>query len=217
MSQPITGVPQSGTVDPQSGTGTDPTGTGAVIPPAADPNATPPAKTYTEAEVEALRARMTAADKNNAAAQAALKKLTDAQLSEQERVAKDLEDTKKVNADLEVKVQKQAVENAFLLDSTYKWKNPASALKLVDLSEVTVEDDGKVKGMKAALDALAKSDPYLLDDASGSTDEDDKGKEKGPSGSTGAPGTTRQHGKGTDATTLANKWPGMRGRVPASG
>lgn len=67
------------------------------------------------------------------------------------------------------------LENAFLQDNTYSWHNPSRALKLADLSDVEIEDDGSVHGLKAALDKLAKSDAYLINQESkGKGKSDDK-------------------------------------------
>jgi chromosome segregation ATPase len=64
---------------------------------------------------------------------------------------------------------------AFLQDNTYAWHNPGRALKLADLSEVEIDDDGTVTGLKSALDKLAKTDSYLI------KTEGEKQKEKPPS------------------------------------
>lgn len=47
-----------------------------------------------------------------------------------------------------------------------RFRNPATAVKLLDLSGVSVDDEGVVDaaGVKALLDSLAESDPYLLKD-----------------------------------------------------
>lgn len=66
------------------------------------------------------------------------------------------------------------LENAFLTDNSYEWHNPRRALSLADLSEVEIDDDGKVHGLKQALDALAKSDAYLLKSKKGDETEDEE-------------------------------------------
>lgn len=79
------------------------------------------------------------------------------------------EQAKQQLAELSTKLEKSdaviatlSLENAFLKDNTHEWANPAAALKLADLSQVEIGEDGTVEGLRAALDALAKSDPYLL-------------------------------------------------------
>jgi hypothetical protein len=55
-----------------------------------------------------------------------------------------------------------SLQNAFLQDNAYAWEDSEAALALVDLSGVEIDDDGKVQGMKVALDKLAKAKPYLV-------------------------------------------------------
>lgn len=64
--------------------------------------------------------------------------------------------------DLQTKNQNARLEIAFLADNTYEWVNPGQALKLADLSDVEIDDDGKVHGLVSALEALATSSPHLL-------------------------------------------------------
>lgn len=66
------------------------------------------------------------------------------------------------NKNLKKDVQGARLANAFLADNTYEWVNPSQALKLADLSDVEFDDDGKVHGLKSALEALANSSPHLL-------------------------------------------------------
>jgi hypothetical protein len=210
MSQPTGDGTQSVVIpDPQGGTGTDPNA-GTTDPGTGTPPGEPgTAKTYTQAEMDAIMARMQAADRTAAQKTADLKKITDAQLSEQEKKEQDLKDAQEKASKLAVRVQEQAVENAFLTDRTYSWVNPGSALKLLDRDGVTVDDDGKVQGMKAALDKLAKSDSYLIK----TPDGDDASGGKGKQGTTGSTGTNRQHGQGNDRAKWERDFPAMRGRV----
>lgn len=59
-------------------------------------------------------------------------------------------------------ISRLALENAFLRDNTYSWQNTSAALRLVDMDNVEIESDGKISGLKSALDKLAKDNPYLL-------------------------------------------------------
>lgn len=58
------------------------------------------------------------------------------------------------------------------------FRDPQDAFQMIDLATVEIDDDGKVQGVKAALEALAKAKPYLLEP------EDDTGADLGspPSG-----------------------------------
>jgi|SRR6185312_3032076 len=222
MSQP-TGGAQSGATDPtaQSGqtgelntTGTDPS-TGADPAQSGQQTSTQAPETVSRADFEAVSARMQAADRAKAAAEKKLKDIEDAKLSEAERTQQELQAAK---AELEAERQKnqqQALENAILMDQTYsgKWHNPKTVLQIIDREyrELITFDDGKPKGVKAALDKLAKDHAYLLKPAEGASDNG-TGK-----GATGASGTSRQHGQATNREQLASKWPAMRGRVASNG
>lgn len=87
---------------------------------------------------------------------------------------------KQVEAEAE-KVKKLRIDNAFLT-SDVEWVDAEAALRLVDLSDVEIKDDGTVKGLKEALEALATAKPYLVkpkeEEAKGK-----KGKGKGKAGS----------------------------------
>jgi hypothetical protein len=98
------------------------------------------------------------------------------------------------------------IENEFLASNKYTWHNPKRALQVADLSEVTITEDGKVEGLDKALDALAKSDPYLLKKSDGTDDGD------GPDGKSGSgAGSGRKDDKKTvDKETLAKKYPALR-------
>ena len=95
------------------------------------------------------------------------------------------------------------VENAFMASKKFAWKNPKAALRLVDLSEVEINERGEVDGLDEALAALAESDPYLLE----TKVEKEDPKEKRPPA--GQPTGTRK--KGTpDREALLNKYPALR-------
>lgn len=90
-------------------------------------------------------------------------------------------------------------------DALAKFKNPKTAFRLLDLSEVEIDEDGDITGLDDAIKALVKSDPYLLDS---SKDEDDEDDEK--SGPIGQP-TGRKRGKGNpNRDKLLDKYPALR-------
>lgn len=215
MAQPD-GASGTGPNDPQSGTpGTgDGTGaTGASGTPEAGATGTPPAngtaggQTFTAAEYEALRARMVAADQRAATKEAELKQLVDKDLPEMDKLRRDLEETKTRETQATEALATLRIENAFLTDNTHQWQNPATALKLLDRSKITVDADGKVEGMKVALEALSKSDTYLLKPAQAP----EGGDTTPPLGTPPANG-----GAGKDAATnkagMVKRFPAMRGR-----
>jgi hypothetical protein len=101
--------------------------------------------------------------KANADAAKRLAEIEDANASEMEKAVKtaraegETEATKRANARL-------IAAEARALAAEAKFRNPALAVKTVDLSGVTVGDDGEVDSaaIRSALDDLAKSDPYLV-------------------------------------------------------
>lgn len=207
----------------QSGDGTDPqsgqaggeggsTGTGAQSGDSGQSGSTTGTgtETVTKAEFDALRARMQAADQRASKAEGDLKQLRDKDLPEMEKVKKDLAEAAEERDKLRATNRDLQISNAFLTDNTYEWRNPATALKLLDRSKLDFDGEGNVTGMKNALEALAKSDDYLLKPkADGGGDGD--GKQTGPPGTAagnGAPGNTGS-GKGK----LEGRFSALRGRA----
>lgn len=101
-------------------------------------------------------------------------------------------------------VRELRLSNAFLTDNTFEWHNPRRALSLADLSDVEIDDDGTVHGLKKALEALAKSDSYLVK-------EKEKEEDETPQ-STGDPkNPSKKQKKGdADAEALKNKYSALR-------
>lgn len=161
-------------------------------------------------EYEAVRLRMQAADKRASDLEAKLTAEQRAKMDENERTKAELADAKTAMETMKDQLSKAQMEVAFLKDNSHKWRNPAAALKLADLSGVEVGDDGTVKGLKQALDALAKSDAYLLETETTNESSNDNGK-----GATGRTGIHPQNGQqsGSGRTELEKKFPGLRGRV----
>lgn len=93
-----------------------------------------------------------------------------AELSEKDRaeeLAKKAEEEKEKLAqqlaELQQQLQQEKIANEFIKQATAQ--NIAyidDALKLADLSAVKVDEDGKVKGVKEAVQALVESRPYLV-------------------------------------------------------
>lgn len=172
----------------------------------------PPAKTLAEvqAELDATIRRMQAADRNNSAAQVELKKFQDAQLTEQDRAKRDLAEAQAEREKLAAEKEALEIKVAFLADTTYKWKNPDHALRLIDLSDVKM-DKGKLTGLKEAMKGLADEAKYLLADTSAG-DGNTGGTPPPPAGST-VPMTGGQGGNGSpNAASLAKDFPALRTR-----
>lgn len=106
-----------------------------------------------------------AAEKRARAAEAELEKLRTASQSEQEKA---IAAARKEGAD---EVSKRVndrlkASEARALAAAAKFRNPATAVRLLDLSEVDVTDDGEVDAakVKKLLEQLATDEPYLVDD-----------------------------------------------------
>jgi len=112
-----------------------------------------------------------------AKAQARLKEIDDADKSETERLnSKIAEQEKRIDALVAVN-KELSIKNAFLADKKHSWRNPDSALKLLDLGEVDIDEDGKITGLDKAIKKLADSDSYLLE-----PQDENTGLPKQPSG-----------------------------------
>lgn len=111
-----------------------------------------------------------AAEKSNRALQAELDKLKQASQTEQEKAItaarKEGEQAVTERANTRLKNSE-----ARALAAAAKFRNPATAVKLLDLSEVKVDDDGEVdsEAVKTLLKKLAEDEPYLVDDGKGTT------------------------------------------------
>jgi len=81
-------------------------------------------------------------------------------------------------------IQTLRINNAFLSANDFTWHDPEDAMRLADLSEVEIEEDGTVVGLKEALKKLAKAKPHLIKKAEVKVDKDDADEEdRNPSGS----------------------------------
>jgi hypothetical protein len=163
-----------------------------------------------EAYEKALE-RMRAADRAKSAAEQReaelakrLREFEDKDKSELEKAQRNAEEAIKERDEAHAALQRERINNAFLTSNTYAWHNSERALSLLDLSEVTIKDDGKVEGLDKAIASLAKSDPYLI-----KTSDETKGSDLPPSGSPAGSGA--KNGKATtDRDKLMDKYPALR-------
>lgn len=129
--------------------------------------------------------------------------------SEAEKAAARVTELETENKTLQESLREARLQNAFLSDNTYEWHNPGRALALADLSEVEIDSDGTVHGLKAALDKLAKSDAYLLKQKS----EKDDAKEDLPDTGSAKNGSKSQKQKQSAEARekeLRDKYPALR-------
>jgi len=146
-----------------------------------------------------------------------------AKKSDIEKLQGKVDELTKANTDLQVTIDRLAVENAFHLANNVEWHNPKRALGMLDLSDVKVEN-GKVDAdkIKKKIEQLAKDEPYLVksggeegDGASGSGSNGNSSNGAGSGGKkTGTPPGKQKAGAGTgrDVESLAKKYPALRGR-----
>ncbi len=155
-----------------------------------------------------LKRRMQAADRAKNEAVAKAKKADELQAKIDEIEGKDKTDGEKALADLtksqgdldkvtknrdELKERNQEllIENAFLKNTKFKWHDVNAAMKLLDLDDVEIDDDGEIDGLDKAIKALAKSHAFLIKD----DDEDDEDRQPvgaGASGFGGGGGSTKR-------------------------
>lgn len=181
------------------------------------------ADTVSKADYDALMARMQAADKNHAAAQQRVKELEDKDKSDLEKAQAEAQAAKDEAAKLKQNQTDMLTSNSFLtVKDSPTWHNTSAALKLLDRSLITIEDDGTVKGMEAAVKKLQTDHPYLVKPA-----EPGDGKQQqqggGGQGGGGQGGGQRPSGssnngqggggKGPDRKELEKRFPALRGRA----
>jgi hypothetical protein len=169
--------------------------------------------TVSRVDYETIQNRMKAADQRAAKFEQELTALRNKDLPEAEKLKAEHEAaTQKVNQLTDTN-RKLLLENAFLKDNTHEWRNPAAAMKLLDMSSVTIDDDGHVVGLKDALKKLANAEPYLLKEKAAS-EGSSSGGGTGSAGatSTGSAGVPPMNGKPDSA---ANATKGLEKRLPA--
>jgi hypothetical protein len=160
------------------------------------------------AELTKQRERALAADQRAAKTEAELKQLRDKDLPEAEKLKRDYEESQQQVVKLQETNGRLAAEVAFLKDNTYTWHDPATALKLLDMSQVTIEADGTAMGMKDALKALATSHPFLIKQEVKEEAKPPAGTSSGNNGSSASKPATKG---------LAQRFPAMQTRVKRNG
>ncbi len=90
-------------------------------------------------------------------------KRKEAELSETEKAAKRIAEAEKRAADMEKLYRDGLTLSAVTLAATrMNFYDPEDAYRLADLAGVTINDNGAVDGVDAALKALAKAKPHLV-------------------------------------------------------
>lgn len=165
-------------------------------------------------EYEQIQRRMQAADRRASDVEKKLQDAERAKLDETERTKVELQDAQQKIETLTETNRKLSLDNAFLKDNTYKWKDSDAAMKLADLSGVEIGEDGTVTGLKEALKALADTKKYLLDDESSSEGEGDQQQTKQTRvNTTVGAGTGNGSTDATGRNSMASRFPQLSGRV----
>jgi len=126
------------------------------------------------AELEETRKALKVA---NAEAADRRKKLQAFEEAEAKRKEAEMSEVEKLNAKLaEMVTEREAIQQALMdtkLDAaisgaaaTLKFRNPVDARALIDMDAIEISENGAIKGVEAALKALAKERPYLIDSVS---------------------------------------------------
>ncbi len=139
-----------------------------------------PEGTVSLADYEAVKARMQAADKAKSDAEKKLADLEKKDMSELDRTKTELAERDKTIETLNTTIANMALQNAFLTDNKYTWHDPRDALALLDREGVEIKEDGKVTGLRQAIDKLAKAKPHLIKGDEKKNDGEGEGE---PSGS----------------------------------
>lgn len=169
-------------------------------------------------DLEAVTARMKAADRNAAearkaleAANAKIKEFEDKDRSELEKAQNDAREAQEVRDKLNQTVSGLRMQVAFLSSNDVNWHDPAVALRLLDTTDISIDDDGNVKGMKEAIKRLADGHKYLVkskDGDAGNGDEERPPRKKTGDSTNGSVGG----GSKIDRKKMEERFPALRGR-----
>jgi hypothetical protein len=166
-----------------------------------------------KADYEKILERMKAADRRAAAAEKAVNdaKLKDA--SDLEKTKAELEQERQAKVKLEQENRNLALNQALLTHPEYgasKWEDPSDVVEMahraIATEDLTIDEDGAVKGLDKWLKSIASKKPYLLKKESGNGNGDGK---VGASG--GGVGSGRKGGANTDLSEeeLRRKFPAL--------
>lgn len=151
-----------------------------------------------------------------------LKAFEDKDKTDAERHGTRVAELEKRLAQVEPMLTEQAAKLAFFESGmAAKFQNPGHALRLLDLSDVDVEDGvADAASIKEKAEALLKEAPYLTVTAgggNGSSDDDGKGGSTEKVDTTGAGEARGKGGRKTpDNAALVERFPALAGRVPVT-
>src|SRR3990172_9547711 len=141
-------------------------------PPAAAPAA--PDRTFTQAEIDSIvkdrlkreREKYQDYDTLKSAADE-LARIKESQLSETEKLTKKLAELEAAKTQAESRTRDTLIRSAVVAEAAkLNFWNPEQAHKLIDMSTLTIADNGEVEGAAEAVKALAESQKYLIKSSS---------------------------------------------------
>lgn len=122
-------------------------------------------------DLDALSERMKAADRRADAAEKKVKEYEDKDKDDLTKATERVTELEESVQTLTNQNQSLRLENSFALNNSFTWHDPSVVLDLVrKRDDVTIEEDGTVKGMDDALKKIAKDKPFLV-----KTEEEDDG------------------------------------------
>lgn len=166
---------------------------------------------YTAREYDKLKRRLAASDKRQGLLQKQLDDLKASKSGELDKAVKaEIDELKPKATKLAEQNKNMRLQLAFLSTPVkgVVWEDPEAAMKLVDLSDVDIDEEtGAIdkRDLAAAMRRLAKDKPYLVKKAKSSDADDDE-----PDTSSGSPMNGKRKGKKTtqpDRATLAKRYP----------
>lgn len=175
--------------------------------------------TRPERQAARYRTRLRQQEAENREMAARLKALEDKDKKPDEVVSRDLTETREKLEQVTKQNRSMTLELAFFKANVVDWVDPSDALRLVDLEEVDVDDDGTVdvKALRRALRELAKSKPHLVKKTESTKgraqddDDDDEEDDDEPRSRQSANTMNRQRrgtkGKAPSRQELAKKFP----------
>ena len=123
-----------------------------------------------QAELEETRKALKSANRESAQRRLKLEELEkaeadrqEAELSEMEKLQKKLSDQQAELERVQREARQERVKAAVIAEANkLDFQDPEDAYRLIDLSTVEVEGDGKVEGVTELLKALAEQKPYMI-------------------------------------------------------
>lgn len=154
-------------------------------------------KVITAEEYDTALRRAQAADKAKSELAKKLQEIEDKDKSEVDKLKRDFEEAKAELEKARAEALSAKLSSEILKFPGFVWHDPEAVLRLVDMEMISVDEAGAVKGVKDALNKLAKDKPYLL---KGKQDKDGKG-----SSGAGTNGASGHNPAGGGDTTDKNK------------